>query len=268
VNDLSLVPDTTSLAPAAYAELVEINRSLTALLASVAPPSEPADARAGAFSRLLAGCGQSNDALVLGSPVCESRVVVVEHDTPRVQAQLGRVLGEQPRVVVAAVGARWAVFVPAFPRRTDVPAGRAAATATVRRAVSLAPDVRAGVSSELSEQADFTVALDEAVRASQLGAAGAFADDLWSAIGLARLREHAAASLTVDNPLRRLVENDGVLGPSVAAWLRADGDARSAAAQLGVHVNTLRYRLARAQEVSGLDLTDPDARLLARLVLL
>ena len=70
---------------------------------------------------------------------------------------------------------------------------------------------------------------------------------------------------------RGLHEHDertgGQLVETVAAWLRADGDGRAAAEDLGIHRNTLRYRLARVEEVSGLDLTDPSARLLARLLL-
>ncbi|MFE2179170.1 PucR family transcriptional regulator [Streptomyces sp. NPDC059455] len=46
---------------------------------------------------------------------------------------------------------------------------------------------------------------------------------------------------------------------SVDRYLAAGGDARLAARQLHVHPNTLRYRLRRAQEITGLDLGDPAA---------
>ncbi|MFE3317822.1 PucR family transcriptional regulator [Nocardia sp. NPDC059195] len=49
---------------------------------------------------------------------------------------------------------------------------------------------------------------------------------------------------------------------SVQAYLRAHGEVRVAAATLRVHPNTLRYRLRRVETVLGIDLTDPEDRLL------
>jgi hypothetical protein len=44
---------------------------------------------------------------------------------------------------------------------------------------------------------------------------------------------------------------------------------RRCAARLGVHENTIRYRLARVEELTGLPVThDPDAQLRARLSML
>ena len=57
------------------------------------------------------------------------------------------------------------------------------------------------------------------------------------------------------------------IGRSLLAYLDAFGDVRSAAAGLHVHPNTLRYRVRRACELSGLDLDDPDQRLVAQLQL-
>jgi hypothetical protein len=50
-------------------------------------------------------------------------------------------------------------------------------------------------------------------------------------------------------------------GDSVTAWLDAVGDIAAAAAKLGVHPNTLRYRLRRSGELFGLALDKPDDRL-------
>lgn len=47
---------------------------------------------------------------------------------------------------------------------------------------------------------------------------------------------------------------------SALAWIEAHGDVRAAAEGLGVHPNTLRYRIRRLAE-DGLDLADPDTRL-------
>ncbi|MEU8824562.1 helix-turn-helix domain-containing protein [Streptomyces sp. NPDC048636] len=59
----------------------------------------------------------------------------------------------------------------------------------------------------------------------------------------------------------------GQLAVSILAFLNAFGDVRAAAAELHVHPNTLRYRIRRAEELTGLDLTRADQRLLAMLQL-
>jgi hypothetical protein len=71
-------------------------------------------------------------------------------------------------------------------------------------------------------------------------------------------------------PLRRLVEHDGehgILAATLAAYLDASCVAEVAATALRVHVNTMRYRLRRIREISGLDFGDADAMLLAHLQL-
>ncbi|MGV9614121.1 PucR family transcriptional regulator [Nocardia xishanensis] len=57
------------------------------------------------------------------------------------------------------------------------------------------------------------------------------------------------------------------LGESVEGYLREHGDVRRAAAALSVHPNTLRYRLRRAESITGIGLTDPADRLLLELQL-
>ena len=67
----------------------------------------------------------------------------------------------------------------------------------------------------------------------------------------------------------RLLEHDrahgGELLSTLRAYFAAVGDVKVAAAGLGLHYNTVRYRLRKAAEVAGLDLNDPDQRLLAEL---
>ncbi|GAA4093457.1 PucR family transcriptional regulator [Nocardioides kongjuensis] len=48
------------------------------------------------------------------------------------------------------------------------------------------------------------------------------------------------------------------LRAALVAWLRHRGQWEAASAALGVHRNTLRYRVGRATELLGLDLDDPD----------
>ncbi|WP_406348886.1 helix-turn-helix domain-containing protein [Streptomyces sp. NBC_00144] len=70
--------------------------------------------------------------------------------------------------------------------------------------------------------------------------------------------------------LHRLCQEDGqdgLLTVTLAAYLAAAGATDIAAAKLHIHPNTMRYRLRRIREVSGLDFTDADAVLLAHLQL-
>ncbi|WP_236573852.1 helix-turn-helix domain-containing protein [Streptomyces sp. GS7] len=61
--------------------------------------------------------------------------------------------------------------------------------------------------------------------------------------------------------------HQGRLAESVLAYLNAFGDVRAAAEHLHVHPNTLRYRIRRAEALTGIDLSRPDQRLLAMLQL-
>ncbi|MFH8657204.1 PucR family transcriptional regulator [Streptomyces afghaniensis] len=61
--------------------------------------------------------------------------------------------------------------------------------------------------------------------------------------------------------------HQGRLAETLLTYLNCFGDIRAAAAQLHVHPNTLRYRLRRTEELTGLDLSRPDQRLLAMLQL-
>lgn len=54
---------------------------------------------------------------------------------------------------------------------------------------------------------------------------------------------------------------------ALTSWFDAFGDYTAAAARLHIHPNTLRYRLRKAQELSGVRLDDPDERLALMLLL-
>lgn len=75
----------------------------------------------------------------------------------------------------------------------------------------------------------------------------------------------------VDPRVGRLRDYDRTHGSdlvaSVRAYLDAFGDVRTAAATMHVHPNTLRYRVRRAQELTGLDLGDQASRLVVSLAL-
>ncbi|GAB2981783.1 PucR family transcriptional regulator [Streptomyces pseudoechinosporeus] len=68
-----------------------------------------------------------------------------------------------------------------------------------------------------------------------------------------------------DGLLRALYEHDatgrGDLVASLRAWLSRHGQWDAAAADLGVHRHTLRYRMRRVEEILGRSLDDPDTRM-------
>ncbi|MFJ6570945.1 PucR family transcriptional regulator [Streptomyces sp. NPDC091292] len=68
-----------------------------------------------------------------------------------------------------------------------------------------------------------------------------------------------------DGLLRALYEHDakgrGDLVDSLRAWLSRHGQWDAAAADLGVHRHTLRYRMRRVEEILGRSLDDPDVRM-------
>ncbi|AIV33932.1 PucR family transcriptional regulator [Streptomyces sp. CCM_MD2014] len=68
-----------------------------------------------------------------------------------------------------------------------------------------------------------------------------------------------------DGLLRALRDHDatgrGDLVASLRAWLARHGQWDAAAADLGVHRHTLRYRMRRVEEILGRSLDDPDVRM-------
>jgi DNA-binding PucR family transcriptional regulator len=89
---------------------------------------------------------------------------------------------------------------------------------------------------------------------------------------LLELRDLAAArGERPVGPVARLLaydeHTDSDLTETLEAWLDSLGDVRAAAAALFIHPNTLRYRLRRLEEVSGLDIADPEQRFAAMIQL-
>ncbi|MFB9799972.1 PucR family transcriptional regulator [Streptomonospora salina] len=75
-----------------------------------------------------------------------------------------------------------------------------------------------------------------------------------------------------DPRVSALAEHDTAQGSDLVAslltYLEDFGDVRTAASRLHIHPNTLRYRVRRAESVSGIDLSDPTQRLFTHLQLL
>ncbi|MGV0625612.1 PucR family transcriptional regulator [Mycolicibacter minnesotensis] len=157
---------------------------------------------------------------------------------------------------------------------TVLPAEDAAvARQWVRGLVSVLPSrakVLAGISAvatvtELAaarREAQECLALHEA--ASGEGVPRAY-DESWHEIVLRRLHTAARAGrVPTRGPVAELRHHDHAHNtPYVAtlrAWLDAQGDLARAAEQLGVHENTVRYRLRKMAEVTALGLEEPRTR--------
>lgn len=143
--------------------------------------------------------------------------------------------------------------------------------AALRAALPERSTVLAGISgpADATDLAAARSEADECLALHEAGAAGApppAYDESWDALVLRRLRAAAAAGRGPRRgPVAELIDHDAVHGtPYVATlrvWLVAQGDPVRAGAELGVHENTIRYRLRKMAEVTTVDLDDPDKRL-------
>ncbi|MFD3733111.1 PucR family transcriptional regulator [Streptomyces sp. NPDC058632] len=141
------------------------------------------------------------------------------------------------------------------------------------------PEARIGlgtVSETLADLPESRRSADQALRA--LLSAGehrtvAFASEVAEAIALNQMLDTLTGpALAPETPVARLVAFDaghggGTMVQTLRAYLDHFGHVPDTARALGVHANSLRHRIGRLTEVSGLDLRSPDARLLAQLQL-
>lgn len=112
----------------------------------------------------------------------------------------------------------------------------------------------------------------DAMLGAGVAAAVAALPDIQAEVLISEMLTLLSAHPEIRDPrLTALVAHDsrhqGRLAESLLAYLNCFGDVRAAAAELHVHRNTLRYRIRRAEELTGLDLSRPDQRLLAMLQL-
>lgn len=128
----------------------------------------------------------------------------------------------------------------------------------------------AGVSG-VADVADLTAARQEADECLALHetsptAAPPAYDESWDAILLQRLRAAARAGRSPSRgPVAELGRHDRANGTdyvaTLRAWLAAQGDPAQAGEHLGVHENTVRYRLRKMAEITNLSLDDARKRL-------
>ncbi|GAB3452269.1 helix-turn-helix domain-containing protein [Streptomonospora sediminis] len=192
--------------------------------------------------------------------------------------------------LVTAVGGRIYVLLPDLPRAAQPSAEQSARRATESSVLAL---TRKAVE---AARATLGVAVQGAVGSPVDSLAGipdsrAEADRILDAMGrdlakdvatMSDVRTQVLISETLaylrgtpalrDPRVTALADHDAAQGSelvaSLLAYLEEFGDVRTAATRLHIHPNTLRYRVRRAESVSGIDLSDPTQRLFTHLQLL
>ncbi|RFU88186.1 PucR family transcriptional regulator [Streptomyces triticagri] len=133
-----------------------------------------------------------------------------------------------------------------------------------------APRIAAGFGEPRSDLAELGAAWHEATSAARAALADArFGPDArWSAIGPYRLLTALPVTATHDPALATLLAPaHRQLARSAEVFLDHAGQAGRTAAALGVHRQTLYYRLSRVEQLTGLDLDDGEDRLLLHMAL-
>lgn len=149
----------------------------------------------------------------------------------------------------AAVARDWvAALIATLPEQLTVQAGISAPAAATELAVA-------------RTEADECLALQEGTASAVPPAY----DESWDDVLLRRLRTAARSGRTPHRgAVAELREHDRAHGtayvPTLRAWLQQHGDPGRTAADLGVHENTVRYRMRRMAELTELHLDDADKR--------
>lgn len=231
----------------------------------------PAEA---ALCRLLDRRGLAVDEQLLGFPIVGARLIALRAISPRWQHQLHAVLRADRDAVVVDTRDVLVVLVRNLPRRADADRGLMSARRLVQAARRIDGSVTAGISGVLDLISDLPAAFADAADAATIAGARNEAvvcvDDAWAEIVLERLRAWLPAHLPLNDPVGRLSRHDQAHGSellrSLGSWLRLGQGAPQAASELGVHVNTLRYRLRRAADMADVDLSDNTQRLVVELL--
>ncbi|QNJ91419.1 helix-turn-helix domain-containing protein [Mycolicibacterium fluoranthenivorans] len=143
--------------------------------------------------------------------------------------------------------------------------------AALRAALPERTTVLAGISgpADAAELAAARREADECLALHETDAADAEPpayDEAWDALVLRRLRAAADAGRGPSRgPVAELLRHDTMHGTpyvtTLRVWLAAQGDPARAGAELGVHENTVRYRLRKMAEVATVEVDDPGKRL-------
>ena len=197
------------------------------------------------------------------SPVVAAVVQVQGSELP---ASLSPNLWSLPRsVLVDRGGLTTTLLVPLRTAADDGPARQAATTAVELYRRELPEDwsgeLVAGVGHPRTDLVDLRASWLEAKLAARVALAVPEHRPVasWSDLGLYRLLMALPATdletLVLDGPVRRLLDHpDPTSATTARVFLDLAGNVRDAAAALHIHRQTLYYRLAKIQELTGLDL--------------
>jgi DNA-binding PucR family transcriptional regulator len=180
---------------------------------------------------------------------------------------------EERQLLAVVHGGRVCALVRDVPRRAGEDRSLRNATRLAVHVGRIEPSTHLGISAAVCDARQLVAAARDAADAAQLAAQRDVpwlsVDDVWAELVVARLLTALPASLTADHPLARLAEHDrrhrSDLGITVGTWLAHRRDTVTTARALMLHPNTLRYRLRRAQDVSGLDLSDSTQSVVSQL---
>jgi hypothetical protein len=188
------------------------------------------------------------------SSAADGRAVPGEEVVDALAARLARRVGGG--AIGAAVGGVACVFVP----DPDAPARRRQLAAAIEEPAALGPTVQWPLAARSLRRAAATFRLVAAGRLTARGLVVAehhlgrllLAADAELAADLASRRLAPLRELP-DAPRERLLE-------TLRAWLDRPGQVQAVAGVLGVHPQTVRYRVRRLRELFGDALDDPDER--------
>jgi len=206
----------------------------------------------------------------LGYPLSGVRHVALICDDPSAPARAalaraGRAAGCAALVVGAEAHALWAWFAPADEARVAALESALVAQQPLRSATLALGDVAAGVDGFCDSHREAQLACrhgrgeHRVVRYRDLGAASLLASDA------RRARRFA------DRELGALAAGDDAtsrIRATVRVYLQEHANQARTARRLGIHVNTVAYRLRRAEELLGRSVTDRRFDLEAALLLL
>lgn len=178
--------------------------------------------------------------------------------------------------VIPATGPHDPTLVAALVRLRPHGGSDAARTAGMRlmRAVQTSADDQeppfAGISAHREAQGELRSAWAEAGAAARAARVEPRLAPLacWTGIGAYRLLTSLPVHDDVDPAVRNLLDPaHQVMARTAEVYLDCAGQAGRTAARLGVHRQTLYYRLSRVEQLTGLDLDDGEARLLLHMAL-
>lgn len=188
-----------------------------------------------ALHLLITNCSADPDELPV--PVVGARLIAVAVPAAAEQLRLQHMAELPRRAVETTLDGHWLVLFPGTPHQV-------------------------GLDGAAREARRFLAAL------ARCGGA-VVVDDEWAALAVERLRRAARTLIPLRSPIEVLAAHDkrrGTdFGETLGTWLNLNCDTEATSRALGIHPNTLRYRLRRASALAGLNLSDPNVRLVLQL---